>query len=120
MEISRGCNASFITIIPKNKDPIRLGDFRPISLIGCYYKIITKILAERVKRVVGLVVGDVQNAFIKGRFILDGVIIANETMTYLKRMKEKSLIFKVDFEKAYDSINWSFFDEYYEKDGVRE
>ncbi|GJR73860.1 reverse transcriptase domain, reverse transcriptase zinc-binding domain protein [Tanacetum coccineum] len=46
-------------------DPIGLGDFRPISLIGCYYKIITKILAERVKKVVGNVVGKVQNAFIK-------------------------------------------------------
>ena len=49
MEISRGCNASFITIIPKVTDPIGLGDFRPISLIGCYYKILAKILAERVK-----------------------------------------------------------------------
>ncbi|GKE13892.1 putative RNA-directed DNA polymerase, eukaryota [Tanacetum coccineum] len=105
MEILKGCNASFITIIPKVTDPICLNDFRPISLIGCYYKIIAKMLAERVKRVVGYVVGDEQNAFIKGRFILDGVLIANETMEYLKKKKEKSLIFKVDFEKAYDKIN---------------
>ncbi|GKD20048.1 kinase-like domain, beta-lactamase/transpeptidase-like protein [Tanacetum coccineum] len=108
MEISRGCNASFVTIIPKVADPIGLGDFRPISLIGCYYKIIAKMLAERVKRVVGNVVGEVQNAFIKGRYILDGVLIANETMEFLKRKKKKGLVFKVDFEKAYDSINWRF------------
>ncbi|GKA56638.1 putative RNA-directed DNA polymerase [Tanacetum coccineum] len=108
MEISRWCNASFVTIIPKVSDPIGLGDFRPISLIGCYYKIIAKVLAERVKRVVGNVVGDVQNAFIKGRYILDGVLIANETMEYLKKKRERGLIFKVDFEKAYDSINWKF------------
>ncbi|GKD30297.1 cysteine-rich receptor-like protein kinase [Tanacetum coccineum] len=57
---------------------------------------------------VGNVVGEVQNAFIKRRYILDGVLIANETMEYLKKKKEKGLIFKVDFEKAYDSINWSF------------
>ncbi|GJU10075.1 transposon TX1 [Tanacetum coccineum] len=56
MEISRGCNASFVTIIPKIADPIGLGDFRPISLIGCYYKIIAKILAERVKKVIGKLV----------------------------------------------------------------
>ncbi|GKE05044.1 reverse transcriptase domain, reverse transcriptase zinc-binding domain protein, partial [Tanacetum coccineum] len=108
MEISRGCNASFVTMIPKVADPIGLGDYRPISLIGCYYKIIAKMLAERVKRVVGDVVGEVQNAFIKGRYILDGVLIANETMEFLKKKKRKGLIFKVDFEKAYDSINWRF------------
>lgn len=108
MEISKGCNASFVTLIPKVTDPIGLGDFRPISLIGCYYKIITKILAERIKKVVGNVVGDVQNAFIRGRFILDGVLIANETVDYLKKNRSKGLIFKVDFEKAYDSLNWRF------------
>ncbi|GJT47912.1 zinc finger, CCHC-type containing protein [Tanacetum coccineum] len=108
MEITRGCNASFVTIIPKVSDPIGLGDFRPISLIGCYYKIIAKILAERVKKVVGKVVGKVQNAFIKGRFILDGILVANETIEFLKSKREKGFIFKVDFEKAYDSINWEF------------
>ncbi|GKA22184.1 cysteine-rich receptor-like protein kinase [Tanacetum coccineum] len=49
-----------------------------------------------------------QNAFIKGRFILDGILIANETVEYIKRKKDKGLIFKVNFEKAYDSINWAF------------
>ncbi|GJT43273.1 putative RNA-directed DNA polymerase, eukaryota [Tanacetum coccineum] len=105
MEILRGCNSSFISIIPKVADPIGLGDFRSISLIGCYYKIIAKMLAERIKKVVGTLVGDVQNAFIKGRYILDEVLIANETMEFLKKKKEKGLIFKVDFAKAYDNIN---------------
>ncbi|GJV67326.1 reverse transcriptase domain, reverse transcriptase zinc-binding domain protein [Tanacetum coccineum] len=66
------------------------------------------MLAERIKRVVGVVVGEAQNTFIIGRFILDGVLIANEAMEYLRKKKIKSLIFKVDFEKAYDSINWRF------------
>ncbi|GJY91227.1 hypothetical protein Tco_0506423 [Tanacetum coccineum] len=57
MEISNDCNSLFMTIIPKATDPIGLGDFRPISLIRCNYKIIVKVLAERIKRVVGKVVG---------------------------------------------------------------
>nr|GFA27046.1 retrovirus-related Pol polyprotein from transposon TNT 1-94 [Tanacetum cinerariifolium] len=61
---------------------------------------ILKLLAGRVKQVVRSLVGEVQNAFIKGRFILDGVLIANETMEFLKKKKAQGLIFKVDFEKA--------------------
>ncbi|GJX49213.1 kinase-like domain, beta-lactamase/transpeptidase-like protein [Tanacetum coccineum] len=111
IEISRGYNTSFISIIPKVADPVGLRDFRLISLIRCYYKILAKILAKRVKKVIGEVVGDVQNVFIKGRSILDGVLIANETVEYLMKSKGKCLVFKVDFEKAYDSINWRFLDD---------
>ncbi|GJQ98501.1 hypothetical protein Tco_0009640 [Tanacetum coccineum] len=60
---------------------------------------------EKVKQVVGNVVGEVQNAFIKGRYILDEVLIAKEIMDYLKIKKGKSLIFKVDFEKATSSVS---------------
>lgn len=48
--ISKGCNSSFLTFIPKSKDALGLGDFRPMSLIGCYYKIIAKLLAEIIKK----------------------------------------------------------------------
>ncbi|GJT26605.1 RNA-directed DNA polymerase, eukaryota, partial [Tanacetum coccineum] len=89
-ELSKGCNASFVTLIPKVVDPMGLGDFRPISLIGSYYKIIAKLLAERVKKIVEDVIGEPQNAFIKGRYILDGVLIANETMEYLKKKKRRA------------------------------
>ncbi|GKB50694.1 RNA-directed DNA polymerase, eukaryota [Tanacetum coccineum] len=57
-EFYRGCNASFVTLIPKVVDPIGLGDYRPISIIGSFYKIITKILSERVKRLIGKIVGE--------------------------------------------------------------
>ncbi|GJV35020.1 retrovirus-related pol polyprotein from transposon TNT 1-94 [Tanacetum coccineum] len=107
-EFSKGCNASFVNLIPKVGDPLGLSDYRPISLIGSFYKIIAKLLAQRVKKVVAKVIGEVQNAFIEGRSILDGVLIANETMQFLKKSKRKGLIFKVDFEKAYDSIEWGY------------
>lgn len=58
-EISRGCNPSFVALIPKVTNPIGLSDFRPISLIGCYYKIIAKVLAERIKRVMSKIIGDI-------------------------------------------------------------
>nr|GEV35997.1 reverse transcriptase domain-containing protein [Tanacetum cinerariifolium] len=63
--ISGRCNAYFVTLIPKTQDPITLSDFRPISLIGYYYKIIGKMLAERIKKVIHKVVGEEQNGFIQ-------------------------------------------------------
>lgn len=56
----------------------------------------------------GKLIGEAQLAFLKGRFILDGVVILNEIIEDAKKMKEQRLIFKVDFEKAYDSINWAY------------
>ncbi|XP_071714157.1 uncharacterized protein [Rutidosis leptorrhynchoides] len=108
-EISKGCNASFITLIPKNNDPLGLNEYRPISLIGCYYKILAKILSIHIRKVLPAVIGYEQSAYLKGRFILDGSLIANEAIEYLKRKRKKSLIFKVDFEKAFDSLSWDFF-----------
>lgn len=81
----KGCNLSFITLVPKVKDPINLSDYRPISLIGCLYKIIAKILAIRLKRVIGDIVGEEQTAYVEGRNILDGPLIINEVFSWVKR-----------------------------------
>ncbi|XP_071712589.1 uncharacterized protein [Rutidosis leptorrhynchoides] len=107
-EISNGCNASFITLVPKSSDPLELNEFRPISLIGSYYKILAKVLSNRIRKVIPNLIGIEQNAFIKGRYILDGALIANEAIDFLKKNKKKSLIFEVDFEKAFDSLSWDF------------
>ncbi|KHN31028.1 Transposon TX1 putative 149 kDa protein, partial [Glycine soja] len=60
----RGCNASFIALIPKVADPQFLNDYRPISLIGCMYKIVSKVLAKRMKKVMSFIVDETQSAFI--------------------------------------------------------
>lgn len=106
--IDEGCNSSFITLVPKVQDPITLNDFRPISLIGRLYKTISKVLAERLKRVIHHVVSKEQTAFIKDRNILDGPLILNEVISWLKKCRKKAFIFKVDFEKAFDCISWDF------------
>ncbi|GJU07883.1 putative RNA-directed DNA polymerase, eukaryota, reverse transcriptase zinc-binding domain protein [Tanacetum coccineum] len=108
--ISKGCNPSFIALILKVSDPKVVSDFRPISLIGCQYKIIDKLLANRLSLVIGECVSSEQSAFIKGRSILDGLLILNEVMEWYWKRKRRLMIFKVDFEKAYDSLRWEFLD----------
>ncbi|GJZ55372.1 RNA-directed DNA polymerase, eukaryota [Tanacetum coccineum] len=118
--IPKGCNSSFIALIPKILDANMVKDFRPISLIGSLYKIIAKILANRLVGVLGDIVNEVQSAFIAERQILDGPFILNEILQWSKTKKKQSLIFKVDFEKAYDSVRWDFLDDILKKFGFGE
>ncbi|GJY49198.1 RNA-directed DNA polymerase, eukaryota [Tanacetum coccineum] len=83
--IPKGCNSSFIALIPKIPDAKMVKDFRPISLISSLYKIIAKILANRL------------------------VTVLRDLINELK--KKQSFIFKIDFEKAFDSVRWDHLDE---------
>ena len=83
-------------------------DLRLISLVGGLYKILTKVLANRLKRVMNKVISKSQNAFVEGRQILDAVLIANEIVDSTLRRKECGLIYKLDIEKTYDIISWEF------------
>ncbi|XP_076935387.1 uncharacterized protein LOC143602010, partial [Bidens hawaiensis] len=109
-KLSQGCGASFIALIPKVSDPYGFNDFRPISLIGSLNKIISKLLANRLKAVIGFVISDTQSAFVKDRNIIDGSLIINEVCSWLKKKKEKAFIFKIDFEKAFNHLSWDFLD----------
>ncbi|GKA74736.1 putative RNA-directed DNA polymerase, eukaryota, reverse transcriptase zinc-binding domain protein [Tanacetum coccineum] len=106
----KGCNSSFISLIPKVPNAKFVSDFRPISLIGCQHKIIGKILANRLSSVIGSCISPEQTAFIKGRNILDGPLILNEIISWYHKRKKELMIFKVDFEKAFDSVRWDFLD----------
>ncbi|GJQ88887.1 RNA-directed DNA polymerase, eukaryota [Tanacetum coccineum] len=105
---SKGGNSSFIT---KSQGAKQVKDFRPISLIGCLYKIITKISANRLAIIMGDLVNEMQSAFIANRQILDGPFILNEIIRWSKAKKKQTMIFKVDFEKAFDSVRWDFLDD---------
>ncbi|GJT32677.1 RNA-directed DNA polymerase, eukaryota [Tanacetum coccineum] len=89
----KGCNSSFIALIPKVVDAKFVKDFRPISLIGCVYKVVTKILANRLALVISDLVSDTQSAFIAGRQILDGPFILDEILKWCKRKKNKAMFY---------------------------
>ena len=101
----RSLNHTFLVLIPKKGGAEDLGDYRPISLLGGLYKLLAKVLANRLKKIIGKAISPDQNAFIKGRQILDGSLIANEVIDSWQKRGEKGLICKLDIEKAYDSIN---------------
>ena len=102
---AKSLNSTFLVLIPKKGGAEDLGDFRPISPLGGLYKLLANVLANRIKEVLDKVVSPDQNAFVKGRQILDASLIANEVIDYWVKRKEKGLICKLDIEKAYDSIN---------------
>nr|GEV48351.1 RNA-directed DNA polymerase, eukaryota, reverse transcriptase zinc-binding domain protein [Tanacetum cinerariifolium] len=99
------CNPSFIALIPKVLDAKHLNDFCPISLVGCQYKIISKILANRLSLVIDDIISQEQSAFLKERQIMNGPIILNEVISWCKSKKEKSLLFKNISEPSNASTN---------------
>jgi hypothetical protein len=88
--------------------PLSLSQYRPISLLGSLYKLLAKVLVKRLSKVMNSIILVSQSAFLKGRQLVDGVLIVNEVVDLAKRAKRECLIFKVDFEKAYDSVYWGF------------
>ncbi|GJW16417.1 RNA-directed DNA polymerase, eukaryota, reverse transcriptase zinc-binding domain protein [Tanacetum coccineum] len=86
-------------------------DFRPITLIKSLYKIIAKILANHLVAVLGDIVKKVQSAFVANRQILDGPFILNELFHWCKKKNNQTIIFKVDFKKAYDLVRWDHLDD---------
>ncbi|GKB16653.1 RNA-directed DNA polymerase, eukaryota [Tanacetum coccineum] len=113
----KGGNAYFIALIPKMQDAKVVKDYRPISLIGSMYKIIAKILVNRLVVVLGDLVNEVQSAFIANRQILDSPFILNEFIHWCKSKKKQTMIFKIDFEKAYDSVRCDYLDDVLNKFG---
>lgn len=101
----KAITATFLALIPKKDHPQSLSEYRPISSIGSMYKIVAKLVANRLKSVLGKVISSSQSAFLPGRQILDRVVVVNELLDLAKKRKDQCLLPKVDFEKAYDSVS---------------
>jgi len=106
--LPKGCNASFFALIPKVSNPQNLNEYRSISLISSIYKIVSKVLAWRLKEVLPTLIDERQSAFIESRQLLHSTLIANEVIHEAKSRNRPCLIFKADFEKAYDSVSSDF------------
>ncbi|PRQ44942.1 putative RNA-directed DNA polymerase [Rosa chinensis] len=98
--VNKVTNETYICLIPKKANSLKVGDYRPISLITSLYKIIAKLLAWRLREVLSDTISGVQGAFIRGRQILDAVLVANEVVDETRKKKKEGLVFKIDFEKA--------------------
>jgi len=101
-------NSTFIALIPKIDNPSSLDDFRPISLCNCIYKVISKIIARRIKRILSSNISMEQFGFLKGRQIHEAIGVAQEGLHSMKTGKIKGAVLKIDLSKAYDKVNWLF------------
>ena len=116
-------NKTNITIVPKTKHPTKMKDFHPISLSNVAYKLISKVLANRLKAVLPQIISENQSAFLSERLITDNVLVAFELMHYLDHKKEGNESFtaiKLDMSKAYDRVKWMFVEKVMRRLGLND
>ena len=101
-------NFGTFILLPKKENAVQIQQYQPICLLNVSFKVFTKVGTNRVTGITDSVVQPTQTAFMPGRHILEGVVILHETIHELHRKKMDGVLFKIDFEKAYDKVNWDF------------
>ena len=109
-EMPAKLNQTHIVLIPKIQGPETLGNFRPISLCNTTYKIVTKIIVARIRPYLENLISPLQSAFVPGRKGIDNAIIVQELVHTISKKKGNVgyMAIKIDYEKAYDKLEWSF------------
>ena len=122
-KIPSSLNHTYVTLIPKTKNPKRVMEYRPISFCNVIYKLISKVLANRLKKVLPNVIFDTQSAFVPGRLIMNNILIAFETLHHMHNQrigKVGSMALKLDMSKAYDRVEWGFLKQVMTRMGFHE
>ncbi|KAL0294820.1 UNVERIFIED_CONTAM: putative mitochondrial protein [Sesamum angustifolium] len=102
-------NTTILALIPKVRLPSLVSDFRPISCCNVLYKVITKIIVQRLRSVLDKMISPSQNAFVPGRSIGDNILLAQEIFSgYNRQGLPMRCALKVDLRKAYDTVEWDF------------
>eukprot|EP00253_Pinus_taeda_P033856 PITA_33856 len=107
-KIGGGTNSTYLAIIPKDSNLETFARFKPISLCNASYKILAKLLANRIKPLLKRLISNPQGGFLKGRHILNNVIQVQETIHSSKQRKEKGMLIKLDMANAFDRVDRSF------------
>ena len=108
-ELSTSQKQSIITLLEKpGKNRLDLGNWRPISLLNFDYKLLTKILSSRMQEYLPRLINSNQAGFVKGRFIGDTIRIIQDLIEYTNIKDLPGLLLFIDFEKAFDTIEWKF------------
>ena len=103
--MKKSFNATFIVLIPKKDGAEELKDFRPISLIHSFAKLVTKMLANRLGPYLQELVASNQSAFVRGRSIHDNFMLVQHSIKSLHKKRISSLFLKLDISKAFDPIS---------------
>jgi len=107
--LPKGVNSTILALIPKKKEAREIKDYRPISCCNVLYKAISKILANRLKRILPKFIVGNQSAFVKDRLLIENVLLATELVKdYHKDSISTRCAMKIDISKAFDSLQWSF------------
>eukprot|EP00253_Pinus_taeda_P017716 PITA_17716 len=101
-------NSTFYALIPKGDNLEDANGFRPIALCNVIYKIITSMMARRLKPLLDKLISVEQTGFVEGRQILDGLVVTQEVIHSLKVKKQKGMMIKLDMSKAYDRLSWNY------------
>lgn len=112
--ILKSINHTFITLIPKVNNPERVSNFQPISLCNMIYKIVSKVIANRLEPMLHSIISDTQSAFIANRLITDNILIAFKSLHHMKNNcigKKGFMALKLDMSKAYDRVKWIFLEK---------